>query len=583
MSAHPIAVYGTRTALAAAPTVSGDCAYLREPGREGLFVFDSSNLSARVTADPLQGIVVPPASASTGASGAWVRQWDGINGYPEWFYSGNWADAIEGCYRLCAVTQLGRKDYFITRTVKLQTPWRKIIGQGGIAYNGQQGTRIVGGFASGDIMQIGFDANPGGNPGVTFLRGNTLNGFQLTRGAQLVPAGSIAASPTGLRCQYLYDCDVAVYAFENSVGMQIKGCVTSRLSCYAERALAAASVTNDVAIGIYIDGTENIGLAGGNASIFVKAVTNMAVTSAPIRTGVYGYGKLADLTLDHCETVSGRIAIHLKATGIAANNVDIRLLALTMDQPAVKGLLLEDFAPGSQIDIISPYCGLSATGTHGIDIINCQADINIIGGQLICVGDGAAYGIRALNSKGVNVSGTSVLDFPNPVFLDGSSGEIKANISNPNTTAGAYAVGLSSNCSGSKIDCKITGKAIAFPAAGVVSYSDITADVRILTERIDAVSCSGGRKVMLGAGNVSIIVSGRYLGNGTPSAAGSITVEGLPAGDVLLPSAKVLKVGGNQVVGARQPAIANDASGAVNQAKINSILAALRAHGLIGS
>jgi CRP-like cAMP-binding protein len=43
------------------------------------------------------------------------------------------------------------------------------------------------------------------------------------------------------------------------------------------------------------------------------------------------------------------------------------------------------------------------------------------------------------------------------------------------------------------------------------------------------------------------------------------------------------QIAGIQVVGAQQAAIANDASGAVNQATVNAILAALRAHGLIGT
>jgi hypothetical protein len=42
-----------------------------------------------------------------------------------------------------------------------------------------------------------------------------------------------------------------------------------------------------------------------------------------------------------------------------------------------------------------------------------------------------------------------------------------------------------------------------------------------------------------------------------------------------------LRVDGTIVVGPRQAAIADDTSGAVNQAKVNAILATLRAHGLI--
>jgi hypothetical protein len=52
-------------------------AYLREAGREGLFVWDASNQAANVAADSAQGIYVPPPSDPTGASGAWVRKYSG--------------------------------------------------------------------------------------------------------------------------------------------------------------------------------------------------------------------------------------------------------------------------------------------------------------------------------------------------------------------------------------------------------------------------------------------------------------------------------------------------------------------------
>lgn len=63
---------------------TGDLRQLTEAGREGLFKFDSSNLSAQVTGDPGQGIYVPPTAAPTGASGAWVREYDG-SASPKWF------------------------------------------------------------------------------------------------------------------------------------------------------------------------------------------------------------------------------------------------------------------------------------------------------------------------------------------------------------------------------------------------------------------------------------------------------------------------------------------------------------------
>jgi hypothetical protein len=50
---------------------------LTERGREGLFVFDPSNLTAAIAADSRQGLFVAPASDPTGASGAWARKLPG--------------------------------------------------------------------------------------------------------------------------------------------------------------------------------------------------------------------------------------------------------------------------------------------------------------------------------------------------------------------------------------------------------------------------------------------------------------------------------------------------------------------------
>lgn len=69
-------VAATRSALAAVAS-SGAPALLTEAGREGLFRFDSSDLSALVAADSRQGIHVAPATDPSGASGAWVRTFSG--------------------------------------------------------------------------------------------------------------------------------------------------------------------------------------------------------------------------------------------------------------------------------------------------------------------------------------------------------------------------------------------------------------------------------------------------------------------------------------------------------------------------
>ena len=63
---------------------TGASVYLCESGREGRFIFDASDLSGQIAADSAQGIHVAAATDPSGASGAWVRKFDGAV-RPEWF------------------------------------------------------------------------------------------------------------------------------------------------------------------------------------------------------------------------------------------------------------------------------------------------------------------------------------------------------------------------------------------------------------------------------------------------------------------------------------------------------------------
>ena len=58
--------------------------FLSEAGREGVFVWDGSNLTAQVSADPAQGLYVAPTDDPTGTSGAWVRKFAGPADF-RWF------------------------------------------------------------------------------------------------------------------------------------------------------------------------------------------------------------------------------------------------------------------------------------------------------------------------------------------------------------------------------------------------------------------------------------------------------------------------------------------------------------------
>lgn len=66
-----------RVTLGGLPTEAGAAMLLSEQGREGLFVFTEADLRALVFADKRQGLCIPPASDPSGASGAWLRRFEG--------------------------------------------------------------------------------------------------------------------------------------------------------------------------------------------------------------------------------------------------------------------------------------------------------------------------------------------------------------------------------------------------------------------------------------------------------------------------------------------------------------------------
>jgi hypothetical protein len=83
------AALATLAALALVVPANGMARMLTTSGKEGVFVFDGSNLSAKVAADPNHGIYQPPAAATglatDGSQGAWRRVINGAPMNPEWW------------------------------------------------------------------------------------------------------------------------------------------------------------------------------------------------------------------------------------------------------------------------------------------------------------------------------------------------------------------------------------------------------------------------------------------------------------------------------------------------------------------
>jgi hypothetical protein len=76
MQSGTSACAGSRSALASLADRSKPV-LLFERDREGLFIYDPSDLSAEVASDPAQALFIAPESDAAGASGAWVRRYSG--------------------------------------------------------------------------------------------------------------------------------------------------------------------------------------------------------------------------------------------------------------------------------------------------------------------------------------------------------------------------------------------------------------------------------------------------------------------------------------------------------------------------
>jgi len=165
--------------------------YLAEEGRAGHFKWNGGNLSSEVAADTQSGIYVAPDVDPTGASGAWVRQYDGgLN--IEWFGAVSGTDsttAIQAAVTFASVNNGGVVEfpigqYTVTRTITVDA-----------------------------IPPGGTDAYSAANIIICGLGG----GFPV--GERIMSAGSqIIYAPTS----YTDDCRLGAFVFNTGFGCRIE-------------------------------------------------------------------------------------------------------------------------------------------------------------------------------------------------------------------------------------------------------------------------------------------------------------------------------------------------------------------------
>jgi hypothetical protein len=156
--------------------------YTAGDGAFGHFVWDDSDVSGRVGYDTQSGIYVAPTSDLTGASGAWVRQYDGAISVL-WFGVTGAADNIAinaainygGFYKI--PVNIPWQDYDIADTIEINQAWnyivmappqRQLSGSHGLIWSGGNNDVVVSIDKQSDASHI---------EGLSAVNGNSATGL----------------------------------------------------------------------------------------------------------------------------------------------------------------------------------------------------------------------------------------------------------------------------------------------------------------------------------------------------------------------------------------------------------------------
>lgn len=416
------------------------------------------------------------------------------NAHPEWWGAipgdagHDSLTAFRACLRAHPTMRLLAADYYISDTFVVDRSFCCVEGAGFRGTLPGRGTRIIVTSGTADVVRAG----PANSPGAVndFVQNVTIRSVALCRSVPVDMTGSVL--PCGLRAQFLLFADFAsVSAFEHGAGFVASGLVRTTFSdCVAFRSIPGRQERQPYR-GFVLDGLHDIGLAGGNASLFLRGC-NASVGGNPSLVDAVGLlieGAFADTFVTDFETTGLQTGIRLdgkvRQIGARAHNghVNLHLSRPILDQCGLVGLDIVDTAPEALLDIVDPYVAAAPGAEAAIRLRQMRGAATMIGGQ--CVGGtnsatgGDAIGLFATDSRGLDIQGLKILEHARPAAITRCSGS-SLRLSIINSGARAVASGLVlDDCSRCTVDVRLTGRSGAF-AAG------LRADGRCMQLRIDA-------------------------------------------------------------------------------------------------
>lgn len=407
--------------------------------------------------------------------------------------------AMQACHAAHPVMQLLPADYYLSDTLVVERAFSRITGSGFRGTDGWQGTRLILTNGRGDVMRVGPRSRP---PSVNdFPQNIEIRSLALCRSAP-VDAGA-GRQPVGLAASYLlYARFEQVSAAEHGTSFLLHGLVRSQLiDCVAFRSIPGVQ-SGQPWRGFLLDGMSDIGLAGGNASLFMTDC-NATIGGNPgvsDSVGLLLEGAFADSFITNFEATA--VAVGIRVDGQTARigdrarngHVNLHIRMPIVDQCGDAGIVIRDTSAHMMIDLAEPYVAVAPQGRAGIRCEAMHGSLAIQGGQLVgttnSAAGGTAVGLLVNDSEGLQVRGLKILEHAAPVELSACRGfALQGWIGNPRHATPRDAA-LLRDCARGTVALLVVGRDRAF--GGGVAIEGTARRLRIDTTGHDDAALSGG-------------------------------------------------------------------------------------------
>ncbi|MFT4026849.1 MAG: hypothetical protein QM676_08625 [Novosphingobium sp.] len=419
----------------------------------------------------------PVAHVFTGAGRVDMNHSRTPHARPEWWGAtpgdggGDCLPAMRACLAAHPIMQLLPADYHLSDTLIVERPFSRITGAGHRGAVGWQGTRLILNNGRSDVLRAGPENRPSSVN--DFPQNIEIRALALCRAMPVDGVGD--RRPAGLRAQYLLFARFEqISAAEHGTGFHLHGLVRSQLiDCIAFRSLPGLQKGQPWR-GFLLDGIDDIGLAGGNASLFLTDC-NATIGGDPQvgdGVGLLLEGAFADSFITNFEAtgIATGIRVDGKSEQIGARarsgQVNLHMRMPIVDQCSDAGIVIQNTGPHMMIDMADPYVAAAPSAQAAIRCANMGGSLAIQGGQLVggsnSAAGGSAVGLLAEDSMGMQVQGLKILDHPGPVQLTRCQGFVLQGwIANPIHVTGRNAISLR-DCTRGAVAFLIGGREGAF-------------------------------------------------------------------------------------------------------------------------